>query len=296
MRHVDADDVPVLERPHLHEVAELVREPEPPPARLVEHRLAPAGERRVDSAPVLDLEEEEAAVVPGANDSEASAVADAVRRDLVHGEDERVRRLAVEPGFLGSVGDEVPHLAERVGVEGEPSGRRRRVVERVREGRRDRFEPAVAAAFPEGLHVGHERMRPLGLLDHARIESRHVVRAEEPERRGVREREVEERLVAVALRELRVAAPGPDRLADPADRRPPAPCSSTNSCQAAMMRAGFAPTSAMSAKSTRSASSPSASRSRAIFSAFRTTKTGSPASIPSRMNWSIPRRNSSGPR
>jgi hypothetical protein len=111
-------------------------------------------------------------------------------------------------------------------------------------------------------------MGPLGLLDHAGIESRHVVRAEEPERGSVGEREVEEPLVAVALRELRVAAP----------------CSSTNACQAAMIRAGFAPTSAMSAKSTRSASSPSASRSRAIFSAFRTTKTGWPASIPSRMN------------
>src|SRR6188508_408106 len=128
-RHVDADNVPVLERPHLHEIAELIRQPESSPAWLVENRLAPAGKRRVDSTTVIDLEEKVAAVVPAANGSGASAVADAVRRDLVHGEDERVRRLSAEPGFLGAVGDQLPHLPERIGVEPELSGGRRRVLE-----------------------------------------------------------------------------------------------------------------------------------------------------------------------
>ena len=59
----------------------------------------------------------------------------------------------------GSAGHELAHRAERVGVEGEPIGRRRRVIEGSGEGRRDRLEPAVAAAFPKGLDVGHERMR-----------------------------------------------------------------------------------------------------------------------------------------
>src|SRR4029079_15469683 len=42
-RHVDADNVPVLERSHLHKIAELIRQTEPSPAWLVENRLAPAG-------------------------------------------------------------------------------------------------------------------------------------------------------------------------------------------------------------------------------------------------------------
>ncbi len=114
---MDADDVPVLERPHLHEVAELVRQPESPPARLVEHGLAPAGERRVDLAPVLDLEEEEAAVVPGANDPEPPpwrmlfvAISFTARTSA-----SVVSRSS--PACSARLGDEVPDRAERVGVE-----------------------------------------------------------------------------------------------------------------------------------------------------------------------------------
>jgi hypothetical protein len=99
--------------------------------------------------------------------------------------------------------------------------------------------------------------------------------------------------VPVALGELRVAAPVPDRLTDPADRLPAGTVLGDELLPRAMIRAGFEPTSAMSAKSTRSASSPSASRRRSILSEFRTTKTGSPASTPPRMNWSSPARNSS---
>ena len=61
-------------------------------------------------------------------------------------------------------------------------------------------------------------MVPLRLLDDLRIERRDVVRAEEPERRRAGKREVEERFVPMALGELGIASPGPDRLADPADR------------------------------------------------------------------------------
>src|SRR5215203_198260 len=294
-RHVDADNVPILERPHLHEVAQLVREPEPSPARFLENRLAPAGERRIESARVLDLEKEGATVVPGANDSEASAVADAVRRDLVHGEDERVRRLAVESGGLGSFGDELPDVAERVGVEREPSRGRRRIFERICKGRRDRFEPAVlplsrkdSTSDMKGC-VRSASSTTLG----SRADTSYGQRSQNAEvSANARLRSSSWRWHSASSESLRSA-----QIGSPIPRiaRPPAPCSSTNSCQAAMMRAGFAPTSAMSAKSARSASSPSASRSRVIFSAARTTETGSPASIPSRMNWSAPRRNSSGP-
>src|SRR4029079_4738369 len=86
--HVNADDVPVLERPHLHQVAQLVRQPEPAPAHLVEDRLQTTGHRLLYAAGVLDLGEEEAAVLPDLQHARASAVADAVRGDLVHGEEQ----------------------------------------------------------------------------------------------------------------------------------------------------------------------------------------------------------------
>ena len=57
-----------------------------------------------------------------------------------------------------------------------------------------------------------------------------------------------------------------------------------------MMRAGLAPTSAMSAKVTSSASAPSSSRRRAIFAALTTTRIGSPPATASRIQGSVPSR------
>ena len=79
----------------------------------------------------------------------------------------------------------------------------------------------------------------------------------------VGEGDVQQGLVTVALGHLGVAARGPDRLADPARRLPG--LASTNSRQAGMIRAGFAPTSSMSANWMRSASRPSACSSAAIL-------------------------------
>ena len=56
------------------------------------------------------------------------------------------------------------------------------------------------------------------------------------------------------------------------------------------MRAGLAPTSAMSAKATRSAAPPRADRSSPILAALTTTSTGSPAATPSRMKGRVPVR------
>ena len=75
----------------------------------------------------------------------------------------------------------------------------------------------------------------------------------------------------------------------------PRRCPATNACQTAMMRAGLSPTSAMSAKVTCSASAPSCWRSRSIFAALTTTRTGSPALTARRMNDSVPERNSGWP-
>jgi hypothetical protein len=63
-------------------------------------------------------------------------------------------------------------------------------------------------------------MRALRFVDDVLAERAHVVGAEKPESRSIRKREVRERLVPMALGELRVAAARPDRLADPTDRVP----------------------------------------------------------------------------
>jgi hypothetical protein len=59
-------------------------------------------------------------------------------------------------------------------------------------------------------------MAPARLLDHLVRERGGVIRADEPERVGGRERQVDERLVQLALRELVGRPLSPDRLADPA--------------------------------------------------------------------------------
>src|SRR4029453_14226874 len=69
----------------------------------------------------------------------------------------------------------------------------------------------------------------------------------------------------------------------------------TKSRQAEMIRAGLAPTSAMSAKATRSASRPRAERSSPILAALTTTSTGSSAATPRRENGGVPARKSTSP-
>jgi hypothetical protein len=61
------------------------------------------------------------------------------------------------------------------------------------------------------------------------------------------------------------------------------------------MRAGLAPTSAMSANATLSASPPRAARSSPILAALTTTRTGSPAATPSRMKGRVPVRKPTSP-
>ena len=75
------------------------------------------------------------------------------------------------------------------------------------------------------------------------VERGRVVGAQQPEG-GIGERDVQQRLVTLALRQLRGASAGPDRLADrraPADR--PERGRRESACHAGMIRAGFTPTS-----------------------------------------------------
>jgi hypothetical protein len=80
----------------------------------------------------------------------------------------------------------------------------------------------------------------------------------------------------------------------PRSRRPGGRLASMNWCQAAMIRVGLRPTSAMSTQATRSAAAPSASRNRDQRSAVVSATTTSPASSPSRKKGvSVPRYSSS---
>ncbi len=145
-------------------------------------------------------------------------MADAVRGDLVRREDEVLGPWPDEPRLLRPPGDELPHLGQRVAVEDQLLCADRRVAELIGEGRGDSVDAAIAPAVSERLEVRDEGVGPLRLLDDLRVERRDVVRAEEPERRRAGKREVEERFVPMALGELGIASPGPDRLTDPADR------------------------------------------------------------------------------
>ena len=91
------------------------------------------------------------------------------------------------------------------------------------------------------------------LVDDRVVERVDVIGADQPQR-GVRvDATVQQRLVQLAFGDFRRPAPRPDRFTDPAHR--PTRRRSTNSRHAGMILAGLWPSSAMSTKSTRSASS-----------------------------------------
>ena len=107
----------------------------------------------------------------------------------------------------------------------------------------------------EPAAVAGQGMAASGGVEHLVVEGGAVVEAEERERgsRLRREADVEQRLVALALVDRGRVAAGPDRLAEPAQRRPGG-WRSTKSCQAGSSRAGLRPRLSTSANSIPSAS------------------------------------------
>src|SRR5262245_27095904 len=75
-------------RPDLHEVAELVRDPEAVALRPAVTAHLPVGERVVQLAAVADLAYDSVRVTPQPHDSLAAAVDDAVARNPTGGHDE----------------------------------------------------------------------------------------------------------------------------------------------------------------------------------------------------------------
>ncbi len=206
----------------------------------------------------------------------AAAVPGAVAGQLVDREDEVLARRSPRPGALGGARDVLPDLRQPVELEGVGLGGGRR----RREGRVERRQQPGPA---EGLAPARRpRRRPAdgcaGLVHDRGLQPALVVRAHEPETLAVGERDVQQRLVELALDDLGRAPARPDRLADPRVGRPC--CAATKSRHTGMIRFGLAPTRHID-EPTSSAPSPSRSSSTAIFSASPPrAPAGPPESIP----------------
>src|SRR5215212_8022487 len=124
--------------PDLYEIAELIRNPQASPVVLLTPRLFPAGERVVDRAAVLDLTDEPSCAHPDPQQPGAAAVANAVRRHLVDGEDEVVRPRRVEARVGRARRQQLAERFERPGVELELLDRGGRGWEWVAERGRER--------------------------------------------------------------------------------------------------------------------------------------------------------------
>src|SRR6202165_2043087 len=135
----------------------------------------------------------------------------------------------------------------------------------------------------------------LGVGDDSRVERCCVIGTQQPERYGVVEGDVEQRLMTMALGQFVGTAFGIDRFSIPRRLWPSPTWEFTKSRQAGMMRAGLAPTSVISANSTFPALRPRVVRNRPIFLALTTTRVGSPAVMPSRIKLAVLARNSSCP-
>ncbi len=116
--------VPVARRAHLHEVAQLVDQPQAAPADLAEARGDPPDQRIADPAAVVDLAPHRVAVEPHQDAGASLAVADAVRDDLVDGVDEildafgvraRLSRPSRRPCGAGRRASSVARRSLRVG-------------------------------------------------------------------------------------------------------------------------------------------------------------------------------------
>ena len=141
--------VPVAKRADLHEVAELVRQPQPVSTELARHRAFAAGERHVEGAAVAHLADQRSA---GSSHTRSTpppcGVAQAVRRDLVHRQQEVFRARDVEPRVRGAQGHVLAQRRQAGSLEVELLGPRRRLRQRLAERRRGRHQATVGGALP----------------------------------------------------------------------------------------------------------------------------------------------------
>ncbi len=146
----------------------------------------------------------------------AAAVAHAVRGQLVDRQQKVLAPLLAEARVDGQLGEERAHGRQRVRVERDLVHVGRRRVELALEHAGGEGLAAVLRAVALAAAGRHQRVRPAGVVDDRRVEGLDVVGAHQREARRVGERQVQQRLVVVALGDLVGRAAGPDRLADAA--------------------------------------------------------------------------------
>ena len=187
---------------------------------LVEVRRQVAPDQRVrDATAVSELHHERSGLGPDVQLAPPTPVDDAVRGDLVRGEDHVPGSVLGQPRLERPRPHEATQPAQVAVREDDPVGRLGRRRQR-------RGEPGLRMMMPAVLDVRaacrtDHRMGPHRVRDDLGGERVHVVGAHQPPRRTVVERHVQQRLVQVALLDLDVAATGPDRFAD-ATHRPQA--------------------------------------------------------------------------
>ena len=214
--HVQTHRRPIRGRPDLHEVAKLVGKPQAPAGRIGGvGRLAP-GERPVDVSRVADLAHEGLVLAPDSQPALAAGVNHTVGGNLIRGQREIADTPLVERRRRRRVADQSADQPQAVSVEDRllrGRGRRRQGCD---ERPRNRVRPRIVTTLDAGLSLPDHRVASARLGDDPGVERARVVRTDEPPGRPGVKRKVEERLMPLALDQLRRAATDRDRLADPA--------------------------------------------------------------------------------
>lgn len=206
--------------PYLHQVTELVRDPESSTANSVGRRARPIDEWiRRHAADAAYLAHDSVAVTPEPEVSTVGAVGDRVHGHFMCREHEVALRFPRHLRSPGELGHERPH-AMKVGLpELEDAcviGRRRKwIIERGGE----HVDSGILGTALRVIMLPDERVIPPGLIEDGSRKGFGVVRAQQPEV-GILERHVQQCLVSFALGELGPGAFGPDGLANAADATP----------------------------------------------------------------------------
>ncbi|GDY29670.1 hypothetical protein GTS_13030 [Gandjariella thermophila] len=168
-----------LRRPQLHEVTQLVHQPQSPAVRLVPQRAPPADQRVGDMATVAHLADQGATLAPQQQHAPAAAVPDTVRGQLVHREYQLGRPVAGQPGPLRHPGHGPAHRAEVRAGEGQFLAGRRRLRQRLfQSGQRGRGT-GVAVARSVVAVAAHQRVVAAAPVDHLRGQRGHVIGAQQ---------------------------------------------------------------------------------------------------------------------
>ncbi len=163
---------------------------------------------------VADVADHGAAIDPHLEHARAAAVDDAVGGDFVSGQHEVGGPGLVEPGLAPDLVDQHAQRGETTEVEDELGRAGGWIRERVIEWCTDRGEVPRRRVRLVQSDFEQERMGPAGLVHDIGGEVGGVVRTQQPPLASVGKGEVEQRFVAMALRQRRLAAVGGDRFAD----------------------------------------------------------------------------------